>query len=770
MNPSNIFSVETLPVTIQKKLVYQLYYQTRISLTTLLILTGMLFFFLKDSVPDPLLYSWFVLTASLNANRLFDTYRFLHTPHDSDFRRWKKRFALKSSVNAFLWGMSALLFLPYLHDQHLSLIIFVFIMGIAGGAVSAIAFNMRIAALYLFFLLMPLAVYLLIYVHPLGLFLGTMMVMYYLLLLNVCRNTAEAIINSYQQEEKYRQSQEELTLRQEKLNNLFTQAPVSIFYFDKALNILDTNHAFAELFHLNKDELVGMNLYNIPDKRIIPHLEKVINDGKIQHHSGPYHSIKGLNLWLEAKSTPIRDARNNIIGGMTLIENKTREKEALDELHFLANHDPLTTLPNRRNLTRYMHRLIKNVRHETEYSLLFYLDLNRFKQINDSLGHSIGDTMLKQVAQRLGTLTSEQDMLCRLGGDEFIIILPFVAPSREESIRHAEAFSDKIQRRFDEPFTIEEMHLKVDSSIGVVPIEPGSKNIEEIIRYADISMYQAKRKQRERISFYNAELDEERRARFALQHELAHAVEHDQLELYYQPIVKIENDRVRAAEALLRWNHPTQGQLPPDTFLPIAEEAGMIDAIGWWVIEAACRQIAGWKAAEEYRLKYISINLDAAQLLTYTFEERFFTILARHGVSPSEIKIELTETSLIDSFEQTKATIDRLQARGIRCAIDDFGTGYSSLSYLQRLNFSVLKIDRAFICEMPENDKVLFLVKSIIDIGKRLDYRIVVEGIETQEQKEMIATINGEVSYQGFLFSPPVDADTFKRKFLTSTG
>ena len=765
---NRLFPDIAVSYTIRKRLVYQLYHQTRISLTTLVVLTVMLFVFLKGNVPDTPLYTWFALTITVNLFRLADTYRFLHKKRDSDILRWRNRFAYKAWANAFLWGSSSILFLPYLSDTHLSVMIFIFIMGIAGGAVSAITFDLRIASLYLLLILMPLAFYFLIYFDIMGTFFTFLIVLYYVMLLNVCRISADAIINSYRKEEQYRRSKEELSVRQEELNNLFTQAPIGIFYFDRTLKIINSNKAFAELFQLKTDELVGMSLYNVPDKRIIPHLESVFAEGKPQYYNGPYHSIKGLDYWVEAKSSPIRNDHGEIIGGMTILENKTREKEALDELHFLANHDPLTALPNRRSLKQFMQHLVKDERHANRYSLLFYLDLNRFKQINDSLGHSIGDALLQQVAKRLGSLVGIHDLLCRLGGDEFIIVLPFVAAKEEESRRKAESFAETIRHCFREPFDISELHLKVNSSIGVVMIEPGSENVEEIIRHADISMYQAKHKRSGSISFYNPRLDEQRREHFSLQHDLSFAVAREELELYFQPIVKIRDDRLRAAEALLRWNHPVHGQLPPDRFLPLAEESGILDEIGWWVIDSVCSHITQWKRKGIYRLDYISINIDAAQLLTYAFEEKFAALLARHGVSATEIKIELTETSLIDNFEQTKETIDRLQAQGIRCVIDDFGTGYSSLSYLPRLNFTVLKIDRAFISDLLGNPKVLFLVKSIIDIGKWLGYRIVVEGIETAEQKKKIAAISDEVSYQGFLFSPPVGAKTFEKRFLSS--
>lgn len=761
-------SSSALAESIRKKLLHQLYHQTIISLPTLLLLNLILLYILYGHVPDLLLFGWGVPAVVLNINRIFDTIRFLHTQH-ADHTLWRRRFAVKSSLSAFLWGFGALILLPYIDNYQLQLIVFVFIMGIAGGAVSSINFDLRIAAAYLFLLLAPVGIYFVIFVDALGPFIGVLFILYFVLLLNVCRNSANAIVAAYIQEEKHRATRNELATRQEELDSLFRQAPIGIFYFDRDMQIIDTNEAFSKLFGLRNGELIGYNLNDLPDQRPLQNLSKVL-EGETHYYRGPYHSLKGLDLWIEAKSSPIYSARRQIIGGLTLLENKTKEKEALDELHFLAQHDPLTGLTNRRGLTAHMQEMIRDRRHRNRHSLLFYLDLNHFKQINDSLGHTVGDQLLVEVAKRLVELTEEKDTITRLGGDEFIIVLPFVTETEPEARKTAVSFGEALRKVFEAPFIIEEMHLYIKSSIGIVVIEPGYTDVEEIIRHADISMYQAKRKSKEPLAFYNPELDRERRALFALQHDLNHAVENGELELYYQPIVRIDGDTLRAAEALLRWRHPVQGILAPAQFLPLAIESGLIDEIGWWVTEAVCRQIAEWKSRGGYSLGYTAINLNASQLQTYAFEEKFFSLLHRYGVDPSEIVIELTETSLIENFKQTKDVIDRLQAGGIRCAIDDFGTGYSSLSYLMRLSFSVLKIDRAFIANVADDDEVRFLVESIITIAKRLDYRIVVEGIETEAQRECIASINSEVSYQGFLLSPAVDAGTFAEKFMPAAA
>ena len=297
-------------------------------------------------------------------------------------------------------------------------------------------------------------------------------------------------------------------------------------------------------------------------------------------------------------------------------------------------------------------------------------------------------------------------------------------------------------------------------------IEPGFSNVDEIVRHADISMYQAKKKGEEHISFYNNELDKERKQVFALQQDLIHALERDAFELYLQPIVTIDDNTVKAAEALIRWHHPEHGLMQPVEFIPLAIELGVIGDIGWWVLRKVCQTIDAWKRSGDWDLEYISINFNAKQLITEDFVEHFFAELEKYNVEPADIKVEITETSLIDNFSLTQEVIREMQKRGIKCVIDDFGTGYSSLSYLKKLSFSVLKIDREFIFDLENNEGNETLIRTIVEIARQFNYTVVVEGIEKEEQRDIIRKIDDRLSYQGFLVSQPIPIGEFKEEFI----
>ena len=421
----------------------------------------------------------------------------------------------------------------------------------------------------------------------------------------------------------------------------------------------------------------------------------------------------------------------------------------------------LTSLLNRRGLKEFVNDFMTKKEHGNMYSLLVYLDLNKFKNINDSLGHKAGDKLLISIANRLKIFVKKSCLVSRFGGDEFIIVSPFVAHSKEKAEEESKVCIERIQKAFMDSFDIDDMKLSIKTSIGIVIIEPESINIDEIIRYADIAMYQAKRDSINYISYYDTNLDQERKKIFTLQHDLRHASHNGELEVYLQPLVKIDKNELYAAESLLRWDHPKLGFLSPVEFIPLAIETGLISEITWWLVEEVCKFISDMKRKGLWKLNYISINVNAKQLLLNQFVDEFLNMLSKYELDYSDIMIEITERSIIDNFEDTQDVIDLLRAKGIRCAIDDFGIGYSSLSYLKKLSFDTLKIDMAFIKNIQHEPDDMALLKTILKIGKQFNYHIVVEGIEEEIQRKLVLDIDKDLVYQGFLFSKAIPMDTF---------
>lgn len=560
-----------------------------------------------------------------------------------------------------------------------------------------------------------------------------------------------------------------LSQKEQKLNALLEQAPIGIFYYDKELKILKYNNMFKKLFcPTSEKKIENFNLNQLKDKKVLKLLKYVLIVPSEKETIGSFHfSFQKKPIWIELTCSSLLDDNNQIIGGIGTIEDKSIEHVAYKKINYMSLHDSLTNLPNRRSYQEYMSELVEKVEHIDNYSFLFYLDLNHFKQINDTFGHIVGDKLLLEVAQRLKAIKIENKFLSRIGGDEFIIVIPFHTKYFQIAKDGAREIALTIKETFNKSFYIEGLDLYVTTSIGIVLIEPNSNDTEQIIRQADMAMYQTKREGLNNIRFYDHTLDLKQQELTSLQHDLKNAIVNNELELYYQPIVSIGSNTLNAIEALVRWNHPTKGLIMPDMFIPMATESGLITKVGWWVAKEVCRQLYVWQEAKIINFEYISININARQLNEVNFVEQLDNCIKKSGINPSLIKIDLTETTLLDNFDKTQNIIQKLKENGIECSIDDFGTGYSSLSYLKKIAFKVLKIDKIFVTDILTNPDTLELVKSIIAIGKQFNYKIIIEGVETEEQRRQLMKLDLHIYYQGYLCSKAIPAKEFEQKFLT---
>ncbi len=678
---------------------------------------------------------------------------------------WHKKLVVKVWTTALFLSALALFVVPQL-DEYYQLFVFIMLLGISAGAVKTLSGDHRTGIGYLLILLVPTSVEMLLLMRVDTFILAFLLILYLFTQISIVLHTYKQSNDIKRQKEEISEVQTELFEKQEMLELLFNQVPIGIFSYDLDLNVINCNESFLTFFNVQKEKIIGTNLNNISDKRSIDVIKDSLTKG-IQTYIGSYASQENLEFWVEVKCSPFYNNEGIVIGGIGLIEDKTKEHIALEELVHLASHDALTSLSNKRGFDKFMMKMIRKKKHRNHLSILFYLDLNQFKYVNDSLGHTYGDKLLIARSQRLQNIMDSTFNLARLGGDEFIIVVPFVSKKSNKAKSKANQYIEKIQDLFVEPFIIEGIRLHINTSIGIVIIEPNVYNVEEIVRHADISMYHAKRFGQENISFYNTQLDLERKKVFDLQHDLVSALRDDQLELYFQPIVNIKDDSLRAAEALIRWQHPERGLVLPMDFIPLAIEVDVITEISWWVLDKVCSHILQWKKRGVWKLKYVSININAKQLLNDNFVSNFLAKLNEYGLEASDVKIEIMETSLIDNFELTHEVIKDLQSHGVGCAIDDFGTGYSSLSYLKKLSFSVLKIDREFVHDILNNEDHVTLIRTIIEIGKQFNYNII---IEEKAQKKLIREIDDSLSYQGFLISPPIPELEFREKFLMNAA
>ena len=483
-------------------------------------------------------------------------------------------------------------------------------------------------------------------------------------------------------------------------------------------------------------------------------------DGAFRDLEHRFVTRSGELLWVQVNAVSLTDAEGNFAGFRGTCRNITDRRKAEERISYLATRDPLTDLPNRLLFNDRLEQGLVNARRKREALALMFIDLDRFKNINDSLGHHVGDLLLQEVAARMQACVRKGDTLSRLGGDEFVVTL--------EGLQHAEdaaQVAQKIIQSLARPMEIGGHILTTSCSIGISIFPADAEDSAALMKNADTAMYHAKEKGRRNFQFFSREMNIRAVERHSLEMALRLALDRDEFELYYQPQIDIATGRIAGSEALLRWRHPEKGLLPPSMFIDVAEETGLIEPIGQWVLRAACTQNRTWQNAGYPTLR-VAVNISARQFnQPREFSKAIGRILASSGLDPSHLELEMTESVLLHNADENIAVLKRLGKLGTRIAVDDFGTGYSSLSYLKQLPIHTLKVDRSFVRDLESDKDSEVIVNTIIAMGHSLKLRVTAEGVENLAQLSALKRLGCD-EYQGFLFSKPVSASEFALRFL----
>jgi diguanylate cyclase (GGDEF)-like protein/PAS domain S-box-containing protein len=438
----------------------------------------------------------------------------------------------------------------------------------------------------------------------------------------------------------------------------------------------------------------------------------------------------------------------------------TERKAAEDEVKSLAFYDPLTHLPNRRLLLARLDQAIISCTRWGRKGALLFIDLDNFKTLNDTLGHDFGDMLLQQVALRLQACVRECDTVARLGGDEFVVMLEDLSKDALEAASQTELIGEKILDTLNQPYLLATHKYHSTPSIGVTLFTEHPLGVDILFKQADIAMYQSKKAGRNTLRFFDPQMQENVNIRADLENELRKALEHNEFHLHYQ--IQVDSSlRSLGAEALIRWIHPERGMVSPAQFIPLAEETGLILPIGLWVLETACAQLKTWQQNEQTRHLILAVNVSSKQFRQTDFVAQIQNAIQRHDINPTLLKLELTESLLLESIEETIATMSTLKEIGVMFSLDDFGTGYSSLQYLKRLSLDQIKIDQSFVRDLASDSSDRAIVSTIIAMARGLNLDVIAEGVETDDQRQFLQNA-GCSQFQGYLFGKPVPIEQFE--------
>ncbi len=528
--------------------------------------------------------------------------------------------------------------------------------------------------------------------------------------------------------------------------------------------ILRVNRAFTRITGYSAEEVIGRN-------------PRILQSGRQDtiFYAAMWKSINNTGIWEgevwnrrkngeifpeHLTITAVKDQDGIVSNYVATLSDITLSKAAADEIEQLAFYDPLTGLPNRRLLLNRLKPALASSHRSSRKGALLFIDMDNFKTLNDTLGHDIGDMLLQQVAERLTSCVREVDTVARLGGDEFVVMLEHLSEQTIEAVEQTEIVGNKILTTLNQPYLLATHNYHSTPSIGATLFKGHKQSVDELLKQADIAMYHAKASGRNTLRFFDSEMQDTINIRAALEADLRLALAENQFEMYYQLQIAHNNQAV-GAEALIRWHHPRRGLVSPADFIPLAEENGLILSIGQWVLETACSQIKIWEESKHIQHLQLSVNVSARQFRQADFVEQIRQVLRRSAINPNRLKLELTESLMLDDIEDTIVKMNILREIGIHLSMDDFGIGHSSLSRLKKLPLDQLKIDQSFVRDIASDPDDAHIVQAIIAMANNLGIEVIAEGVETEAQRIFLEQNDCSLC-QGYLFSEPIPIEKFE--------
>ena len=717
---------------------------------------------LQTTIEQNILIAWFALFITISVARVTLIIFFRKQGTVSSIGLCYVSFLIGSYASGSVWGTASFLLFPE-HSPSNQIVFFMIVAGVTAGAVASLCPSLPAVGGFLSLLLLPLIVKMMILSSAESMFNGSLVLVFGAITFAGAIKINADIRENIQLRLQSVDREKNLKISKERYRHIFNNAPLGIFHYDAKSVIVDCNDAFVRILDSSRELLIGMNMLS---KLKEPELQRAIKESLSTgegYYEGNYTSVTSM------KTTPVRaffkaikTSEKALVGGVGVVEDFTEKKQAEQLAQYHASYDSLTGLPNRRLLLERLDSEVARAKRHGHYGALLFLDLDNFKTINDSLGHSTGDKLLKIVAKRITESIRKEDTAARMGGDEFVIIVTELEDSIGLAAHAVRGVAEELRLRLSTPCQIEGQELHITPSVGVSLFPKADTGIDDLLKQADTAMYRAKAAGRNAIHFFLPSMQEAADEQLRLNIELRKALDENQFALYYQPQVDMLGEIV-GAEALLRWHHPKKGVVFPGAFIEIAEETGLMQDIGELVLRKACKDIKKWTDVGLLGdSQTISINISGKEFAAPDFVDIVISVLEETGIDPKHLGIELTEGSLLFIGQETVQKIIALQQMGIKFSVDDFGTGYSSLSYLKSLPLNTLKIDRSFVNEIKDAIHGNVLVDTIIMMAGNLGLDVIAEGVET-EQELLHLNSKGCMVYQGFYFSKGVTFAAFTK-------
>jgi diguanylate cyclase (GGDEF)-like protein/PAS domain S-box-containing protein len=741
-----------------------------VSLFSVIVIALLLAYAQWQVIDHAIIIGWLLIIATLTIFRYGIYYQFIKAaPAKEHIGIWRRRSFVCAALSGISWGSAGILLFPH-HDVTHQVVLAFVMAGMSAGAVTTLASLRANIAAYLLPTLTPLIIRFYMEQTEITTIMGIMITIFLIMLGISARNSYYIILDTIKLRFSHQQTKLALKESADMNQQILDTAAEGIFGVDLDGMTSFVNPAAARMLGYVQTELLGLSIHDTIhhtqpngshyDRGSCP-MYISISNGVAQHIDNDVLWRKdGSSFPVDYISVPIiKDEK--IFGAVVTFRDISQRKEVEAKLEHQEFFDPLTDLPNRNLLLNRMQQVNAQCIRRGHLGAVLYLDLDRFKAINDALGHRVGDQLIKLVAARLSSHHRKEDTVAHLSGDEFVILLSEVSDDPETAQNQVISYAESIRELLSKPYEIDGKQLHSTPSIGITLFPMGNESAESILQEADTAMYRAKDQGRNAIHFYIPSMQQAADERLAMENDLRRALEQNELLLNFQPQVDISG-KVKGAEVLLRWNHPIHGLISPADFIPLAEDTGLIIPIGEWVLLQACQLISRWHEQDCLSGGHtLAVNVSPRQFRLASFVPRIKSILEETGANPACLELEITEGIIVDNVEDTINKMMLLRELGVRFALDDFGTGYSSLSYLKRLPLDKLKIDQSFVRDITTDSNDATIVETIIAMGRHMDLHVIAEGVETAEELKFLDE-KGCQTYQGFYFSRPLEWSAYQ--------